>query len=492
MTKTMSKRDRILFIIPVILLAIGCSATASAVTYYIDYTEGKDSNDGQSTSNAWQRCPGMKGFTGRYLHTTGDQFVFKGGVTWPADAFPFKIIHSGNARRPDIYMGGQRCGEAGSAACHGGVAWGSGYPLFDGESKGRYQSGLIFKSGAQNHVTIDGLKIIRTGNLKDGSGTALLLTGGSGITVKNCLFQPDSVNAFAYSADSGNYSAVYFHDNVTRQAGRVHVAVGNATCNDFQLYNNTLYGAFDYDDHGYHRDGFMIGATGVGSWKATNLKIYNNRFSGDWRKSATAQIFLNGSPDHHGWQHVLIYNNLLVTENKSGLALSPGMIVLYYGQDDIKIYNNTIDARSNPSPPGHCIAFFGANSNIDIKNNILAGCHNGITLGSSSITGTVTIDYNLYHTFEGRNLIWDNRTSVNRRCNTLSVCQASPVNQETHGIFGNPKFAVLPDGSVGSGDWRLRTDSPASGRGANLSVFFTTDILGNIRNDKWDIGAYKK
>jgi hypothetical protein len=183
-----------------------------------------------------------------------------------------------------------------------------------------------------------------------------------------------------------------------------------------------------------------------------------------------------------------------VTENNSGSAFSPGAIDVYAGHSDVKIYNNTIDTRSNATKAmSHCIFFGSAINNIDVKNNILAGCDNGVTISSKTTTGKVTIDYNLYSTLGNNHLIWDARSSVNSRCNTLSECQASPFNQEAHGITRDPQFVALPGGGVvGTGNWSLQNDSPAVNKGANLSAFFTTDFLGNTRSEKWDIGAYKK
>src|SRR5436305_12913902 len=76
-------------IIPAITRYLGAAcvslalfSTASAATYYIDFADGSDGNSGTSKSSPWQRCPGMNGFNHSYIHTPGDRFIFKGGVTW--------------------------------------------------------------------------------------------------------------------------------------------------------------------------------------------------------------------------------------------------------------------------------------------------------------------------------------------------------------------------------------------------------------------------
>src|ERR1019366_4227336 len=74
--------------------------SAAAATYYIDYTGGSDANDGASKATPWKLAPGMQGFAGTYTHAPADQFIFKGGITWPNPAagspFPFVIDNSGS------------------------------------------------------------------------------------------------------------------------------------------------------------------------------------------------------------------------------------------------------------------------------------------------------------------------------------------------------------------------------------------------------------
>lgn len=421
-----------------------------------------------------------------YTHSAGDIFVFKGGITWPADSLPFTVQWSGAEGTPDVYMSGHMCGSAGSVSCNGGAAWGTGYAVIDGEGKSSFSAGII--ADGKSDLIFDGLKIVDTGNLNNGSGEAIRTSSGSRLTIKNGYYEPNGVNGFSYSATTGTHSAVYFYNNTVRRAGRVHVTVGDATCDDFQFYNNTFI-AGDYNPLGYHLDGFMIGADGAGSFKATNLKIHHNKLYGDWSASATGMLYLNGSNGFYGWQYVDVYNNLMVTENNEGTPLSPGLIVIYANHGDVKIYNNTLDHRSNGGNVSHCIdVIYG--SNIDIQNNILTGCDNGITVGAT-VSGTVTLDYNLYYTDSGNHLIWDSRAGVNGRCNSISECQGTPWFQEANGKSGDPKFVSLPSGGVvGSGDWNLQSDSPARNSGADLSAIFTTDITGATRV-AWDIGAYE-
>lgn len=70
------------------LVAHLASASALAITYYVDYAGGLDSNAGTSAAAPFKRCPGDAAATGTALATTlsaGDKVVFKGGVEYPVE-----------------------------------------------------------------------------------------------------------------------------------------------------------------------------------------------------------------------------------------------------------------------------------------------------------------------------------------------------------------------------------------------------------------------
>lgn len=542
-----------------LLLVLFCSP-AWAATYYIDYGATDDTANGTSTSTPWKRAPGMVGCAdscAAYSHSAGDKFVFKGGVTWPDAALPLTIANSGSSGSADVYTGGQL----------EGTPWGTGYPVFDGEDGGDFTGGLI-SLGTKSYVTINGIKIIRAGNTTDGSGTAILSGGGSGITISNNWLETNSINAFAFSCSSGTYSALYIHHNTIKEAGRIHITVGNARVTDVKYYNNVHYGAVDYDPFSFHTDGLMIGGDGDTDYAIQNLHIYNNKWTGDWTQGATAQLYLNGTTmtcydytdgSHEptvnqviygetsggignkvytvtntgGWtgsgtgtlcmafdttingEHlhegeggagnlvaivssagtastlkstktVYIHNNLFVTENASGSVLSPASIDITSGHDTIYIYNNTIDARSNLTE-SHCLFISSFVDNVDIKNNIFAGCDNGITRASTTSGATMTADYNLFYTAGSNHLFYDVKNSNRYNdCTTLAAFGWGT----NYCAIADPKFITLPSGgTVGSGNWGIQADSPARSNGTDLGSPYTTDILGVVGTGR--IGAYE-
>ena len=490
----------------ILFIILFYSSTAYAADYYIDYAAGSDSNNGTSISTSWKHCPGMPGFAGSYSHSEGDIFVFKGGVTWvaPIDRV-LTIGYSGGSSTPDQYVGGQLCGQLGSSSCNGGVAWGSGYPVFDGNSAG----GTIVYSYGKSNLIFNGIKLYNATMFPGGYGQGLQVRNASNLEVKNCWIETLNINAFSYMSDTGgSYSKIYFHDNHIRRTGRTAIQpTTDSFLDDVQVYNNLYEGPGDYGlGTAYHLDGFMIGGSNASLYAITNLKIYNNKFYGDWSTAAagiTALIYLNGDTvaGRPSTQHTVIYNNVVAYENNSwqgntGRQVS-NMVWVLGRHDDLKIYNNTISADATVAineVPGSCI-YIGYDdvSNLEIKNNIMSGCYHGVSF-DNKVTSYPVIDYNVYNTLLGTHLIYSDMIAYNATCATIAASQALG-GWETHGIETNPNFVSLPsDGVIGSGNWCLQPGSVArDAPGADLSSIFTADILGITRpqGTAWDIGAYE-
>lgn len=102
----------IVFALVVALIGFaGFPTTAQAGRiFYIDYDGGSNSNPGTKAS-PWKTHPFMQADSGctvgenapAYAHNAGDQFIFKGGVSWPAACFQMSIGVGGNSSAPDYY-----------------------------------------------------------------------------------------------------------------------------------------------------------------------------------------------------------------------------------------------------------------------------------------------------------------------------------------------------------------------------------------------------
>ena len=518
-----------------------------AAVFYADYTTGNDSHAGTQAS-PWKCMPGMSGWTGTATLTSGDTVVLKGGVTWnPATTTADLIVIPASGI---TIMGGQRLG----------TPWGTGYPVLDGTGSTTTRKG-IYGNGKSN-IVVDGIQVYNIGNPATGSGYGIVFLSGSSIEIKNCWLETYAINAISIGTGTTNISAIYIHDNHFRRNGRATITSDNAVTqsgiiDDIKIYNNLFEGPGNpseggYDLHGYHGDGFMIQANNYDKYGITNLKIYRNKFYGNWYQGATAPIYLSGctrfeantqctgvgtpaacctgsgtgtctdfknarctaagtpyncctgagtgscpascvssSQGPYSTQHVEIYNNVIAFENNTvsgNMVWNAGIHVYNGAHHDIKIYNNTISADAMaPSYTPFCI---GLSSNIDtveVKNNILSGCNNGIVAGNKNIT-SITVDYNIYNNIGIRFIYgWPGYPSSD--CRNLTECQASPFFSESSGKSGDPLFMALPRGGIaGSGNWHLQSGSPAASGGVNLGSPYTTDLDGVVGTGR--IGAY--
>ena len=456
----------------------------AAATYYIDYNGGLDSNNGTSTNSSWKRCPGMVGFSGTYSHAVGDLFMFKGGITWPSNCFPLTVRFSGGAGANDQYIG--------NGTWYSGGTW--TYPVFDGGNvQNGYSSGLI-AGGTRSNLFLSKLKLVNVGSLTDGSGCAISASGNN-VEISYCYLEPMSINAF-FSSGAGGVGHLNFHHNVITNAGRLNISTGDNTYTDVQLHDNIMWGPDQYNPFAYHLDGFMLQSDSVGSYKFTNLRVFNNKFIGIWKHGGTAMIYTSSNPGTYGPQHYYIYNNLFCPENWTttvqlvyGIRIGGGYVTA--GNDDIRIYNNTFDFRaiSPANPSTSSIMLMDTESNVSIQNNIFAGATRGIQLPTAlKLSGALIIDYNIYF---GQTtpayLIDDDLHSIYGK--TLAAVRPT---YELNGYFADPLFMTLPTGDIaGSGNWHLQASSPAIHKGASLTNYFTTDLDGNPRGSAWTIGAYE-
>lgn len=490
-------RSKFLNQIGVILMLLLFSCQISmAATYYIDYVGGNDSNNGTSTSAPWKLAPGMNGFIGAYSHTAGDVFVFKGGVTWPSTAIPIKITNSGANGTPDVYMGGQRCEKSEVPACNSGLAWGSGYPVFDGECTGDCSTGEeygFYTSASKSNITIDGIKFINLGFL----GRGIQIVRGSNWTIQDCWFETKATYGIEYANAGENAKSIYIHDNYFKNninSIYMNGSDGTYAVDDVQIYNNTLQGMDSSVYSGaVHPDGIQI--SGYGEWSWTNLKIFNNAFRGEWYFATNSFIYLQ-------WTNgVEIYNNLFAIENTTDGASNyviPTPIFLgpsSQHNNNIKIYSNTFSSDANYATNkglNQCIIITGNQGAVDVKNNIFSMCNYGIYLTSPQTGTTVTADYNYYQHRPGGHLITDAAAANNYDIVGINSAGCTSRSWECNGFEADPKFKTKPTGQYLSGDFSLQSDSVAIGSGnVSLGTTYNSDINGVLRGDAWDNGAYE-
>jgi len=466
----------------VVSFAAACIPISHGATYYIDYTAMGDSSNGISQATPWKRCPGMTGFSGNYLHTPGDIFIFKGGVTWPSSVLPFSINHSGAGTQIDTYTSDPNW--------FSGQGWSR--PVFDGEHVIAGTNAILIVNG--HHVKIDRLKLVNA--CKSGSScparTIEIKVSPDHVEISNCVLEPYAGHGIVASHDgtTGKSRFLIHHNDFSHLSNNIEL--GCISCenafDDLQIYNNKFHDMRSALVNGDHGDGIHIHNKGGAFRKYTNVRVFNNRFYGDWgsgdgRTSCTAQVFFEDSVGSGA-----IFNNQFSFENtdtlRANYIFSPGFIAIY-GSDKIDIYNNTCLSKITTPPKWafSCIAIdpglSGHRGRFNIKNNICSGTRFGILTQPGF---TLNIDHNLYHSPPGGNV-------GAMGSSFKSFLHWRALGHDLNGAIGDPQFADI----TGKLDLRLQPSSRAIDAGANLGPPFNVDILGTRRpqTGAWNIGAFE-
>jgi hypothetical protein len=445
-------------------------------TYYIDYSAGSDGNSGTSKSSPWKRCPGMSGFTGTYMHSAGDVFIFKGGVVWPSAAMPFIVTNSGAEGKVDAYTA--------EHSWYSGSSWAQ--PTFDGQLFGQ----TLFSASGVNYIRVSDLRFINAGSLSANSVMAIRFINCSSVEMSGNTFTTESWGTLYISTDrTGDFYDILIHHNDISHcafAMRIVPAAPASIMHNVQVYNNAIHDFHSQLSGQVHGDGIQhyCSPDNASTYDRyiDGFKIFGNRFYGDFsqvpgtRGAMTALIYISGASTG-----IQIFNNVFAPQ-VSG-SQSPNFFESFVGFRDNpnrggrhKIYNNTF---VTPVPDGQVTAILENDPNapspgLDIENNIISNFAMPFDLRSSNHS----IDYNDY-TY-GRNMGRWAGTTVS----SFSAWQS--LGLDRNGMNVRPGF-------VSSADQHLGSPSPFIGKGANLSAFFTTDCEGapRPRAGGFCLGAYE-
>lgn len=443
----------------VFLFGLSSALRGSAATYYIDYAGGSDANSGASTGAAWKRHPYMRGWSGSYSHATGDQFIFKGGVTWPKEAMPLTVAASGTPGNRDYY--------GVSGAWFTGASWSR--PVFDGEYT--TNAALINLGSVGSNLTIDGLEVKRNCNRTD-FGTGLITGGGiENLTITNCYLHGWRLPLSA-TTDGGHGGVIIGYgmvistvidgceiensENTNRWSGVCVRMIGVVRRSVIHDNSSAVLFTADFDgntltnicyphtsfDATYHCNGAAVEPALCGG--ATSGYIRNSTFANIG--NAANMAYPTPSPT----TKVYVYNNLFFGVMSSQMAIQCDP---YPSGGAVEVYNNTI-VLYGPNWPGiHCVNRGAIHlSSLIAYNNHVIGTSAFDTDASVGTVDAITIGYNLVQ----------------------SPASAAAQNY----TFQNRYAATVGGATIGAG-----TNAPAS--------LFTTDILGATRSGTWDIGAYE-
>jgi hypothetical protein len=463
--------------IKAMLLQLIVVSSAFAQTYYIDYLGGADTNSGTSKTAPWKYHPYMAGWSGgaKYAHAAGDQFIFKGGVTWTSDAFLMSIAAGGSPAAPDYY-GVDETWFAGSQFAR---------PVFD--VQGKAKNGIVSIDSA-SYITIDNIEmkdVVFTDN--EGSGLITIGIKPKNIQVKNCFLHkwtlasgiatddahggvivstanlpPEGIVIDSTTISNSEYSSTKNNGVAIRSVQ----TVSNSTINDVptailyagDVHNNHIFN-IDYPnndfDPAYHTNLIYMAAQ---SFNPPVEHIYNNKIhdigtgAGVYAEPCFYAQF--------GYATIHIYNNLIYNARNSG-----GGIILVDSENgngacgSVYIYQNTLQMPDNAQ-----IGMIRTISNHSGTNKI----------------GTLVIKNNHYI---GPNGEWD--TNLASSSSSTNNIQMTNTVANTNGY--NTAGSFKPSSST----------SPTVNKGLNFTcaacAYIDKDFQGVLRGEggAWDVGAYE-
>jgi hypothetical protein len=434
-------------------------------TYYIDYQNGLDSNDGLSKTSPWKRCPGMKGFNGNFTHS---------------DCAPWVVLNNNMTYTADE-----------SWYAESNPQW--SHPIFDGGGViNRKNNQTYVYSQDKSSITFNKLKFQNigvSGKPMSNHSYGMKILAMKNWTLSNCIFDTLSYTGitFLHYADRQGMGNVTIRNcefsrmsNAITFNGSTNKTHGNAFQNLY-IYNNKFHDQGVMCAEGDHCDGVHLYAF---QYDINNLEFYNNIFYGDYQARDPESGFTSQFYIGEGVEGAKIYNNVFCFSNKTtptkgGMITSPGTIYVFLAKD-IKIYNNTVVSDALPEGFASGIAVRDS-SGVDIKNNIISNAYKGIwILNDPGHKTTYSSDYNLFYTGSSGFV-----AAIDAEKKTLFSWQA--LQNDINGKLAKPRFSDSPS------DLRLQADSPAIGAAFDLGASFKTDIRGVIRpTGKWDMGAYQR
>lgn len=508
-----------------------------SATYYVDFLAGLDNNNGTSSSTAWKHCPGDTNATGTAFATTlsgGDTVIFKGGVTYIVSKY-IEVKWSGTSDANRITYDGNSAGNwgAGKAVVTDNYALGNSafytassrnyitirnftiqnfggsatIPADTGSPVVRRPGHSVRFDGGSTGLTIDSCDFSAIGywfNQKPMDANAISGVGVQAINpnsliISNCNFTKMNIGVEAYYTGTRSGLTITnctFHDYMTWpidiSAGSGQANVSSIDINGCTFFNYNQFDSTNWKGYGEwpHTDGIYIREDYDGTSFA-GIKIRNNLFySTDSVAGGSASITLSNGPSAN------IYNNIFLHDQKTNVIYIHGGKFPTSPSQTVNIFNNTFFSDYQ-----NVISLQDAGSlipaGVTVKNNIFYDYRQGsggnfiVVISSAGSERNWLFDYNIYKTFNSNGYFysWNGVETGN-----LTTMKAR--GWETNGKAADPLFVDISHGigiDVTRNNLQLRSGSPAKSAGANLSTFFTTDMLGTSRpqSANWDLGAYQ-
>ena len=499
------------------------SFTTYSQTYYVDYLNGDDLNDGLTVNTPFKHCPGDPSASSNAALTSlipGTTVLFKSDIEYLGQVL---IPTSGTSSNEIVFKGDE---------------WGLGKATFNLQNIREY----AFKGNNKQYIRIEGFNIYNY--MISGSDYPIFPTNGSAYwIINNCVIALvkdwDNIEIFPDKA------AIYLGSgiaNITIKNSEFF-ANGRTTIKSrgskyTRILNNDFGGINRGDSTGWFSVAIREETSG------SDFIVSGNTFHDGWQYGGDQNPELKHAPDYihtYGSSSTVYPNNWIVERNFFGdnkyydygtgtgfMSISSfcknfyirnniftnsaqwwgGLVLVSSGADSIFIDNNTFIVRKyaldESSDVYGLVIYSGgtipAGDSIYVRNNIFYS--DGVEIGSGIRDyGLVCFkkggskgvwDYNAFYVPDSNyTVLFEDGTGFK----PLSYWQNNS-GQNANSIFlSSPRiFVDFPESPINSldGDYSLTSDASTFLRsgGNDLSTYFKDDYEGTIRDD-WSVGAYE-
>lgn len=421
------------------LLLLFVVAQTYAATYYVDncVIAGADSNSGTSPSTPWLTLVRVNSAS----FAAGDSVLFRNGCTWVGELM---VSQSGDAGRPltfGTYGVGTRALIDGTGKPSAVVVYGQSHVTIDNlELDNGGYADVVFSGGSSDFI-LSHCVLRRSGPRywvgPPGyrQGAAVLVNNTRGGTISDNVIV-DSYRGIELSGYGHvRTDAVHVMENTISYSGQTGIDLTDGVTDSIVEHNDVTYSAQSYDDTA----GIYAARSGAG-----NVIRYNRILNGGTSSTRSAGIMID-----EGSAAALVCGNLIAFNTNGCIDEGSGTPSLIY--NNTCYYNNQQHADS-----GELDVFYSPGAGVMFKNNVAVASPGKHLV--EAVPNTI-LDYNLYYGGLADAFSWGGIA----HSYDFATWQARTT-QDTHSpIPSNPLFA-----DANTGDFTLRPDSPAVGRGASM------------------------
>lgn len=467
-----------------LLLFLLLSVPAFGVnTYYIDFVGGNDANNGTAKGTPWKHQPYMKGFTGSYAHANGDQFIFKGGVTWDKTCLTWVVTTASSASGTPDYYGVDMTWFTGGSWTRPIISAG-GADVADGTWGDSF---MRINIGSSSYMTVDNLNF--TGLFWNQSSTGnigYIDAGGSdNILVENVYTHGWSHGTFAAGTRDNAYS---FTGN--SGPGNPGNSLQNVICDGTDTTEDSMgcvyYFAPKIQNSTAHdmTNGVITGSISL-TISGNTIYNINNSFDSTQHENGLETFDHDGATDliYQNYIHDVVAGVTVKIDPCIGTGVTVGITDYVYdnviygsaSSAPIPLQVDTCDAGTVPVAATQALLY-----NNTIVTNATQSCIRSIAranpISQLTIENTHCITVNSLDVEDAGSV-----TTVTRTTNTTMT----PTTATSQGYVAGNQYAptLVTNSTVAAGTTVIC--SPCTNIGK--------DILGNPRpaGSGWDTGAYQ-